>query len=76
LTKLELMIDDYERRLKEIDEEIKESEALNNEDFNPMDASGGNFDDAYRLGIDHGDIFARYEEIYEFVKRLKEFDTV
>jgi len=76
LTKLELMIDDYERRLREIDKEIEASESLNNEGFDPMDASGGNFDDAYKLGINHGDIFARYEEIHEFVKRLKEFDTV
>lgn len=26
------------------------------EDFNPCDASGGNFDDAYQMGVDDGRI--------------------
>ena len=31
-----------------------------NEDFNPMDYSGGNFDDCYQLGCSDGEInFAR-----------------
>lgn len=31
-----------------------------NEDFNPSDASGGNFDDAYQIGLEDGEInFAR-----------------
>ena len=31
------------------------------EDFNPMDASGGNFDDAYDMGIDDGEIWLARE---------------
>ena len=31
-----------------------------NEDFNPMDHSGGNFDDCYQMGCEDGEInFAR-----------------
>ena len=31
-----------------------------NEDFNPMDNSGGNFDDCYQMGCEDGEInFAR-----------------
>jgi hypothetical protein len=33
----------------------------NDEDFNPMDASGGNFDDAYNMGISDGEHDARIE---------------
>ena len=27
---------------------------VDDEDFNPMDASGGNFDDAYNMGVEDG----------------------
>lgn len=48
-----------EEQLKELikkqEEVVREiDEWCNNEDFNPMDASGGNFDDAYQLGYEHG----------------------
>lgn len=28
------------------------------DDFNPADYSGGNFDDAYGLGVEHGEVYA------------------
>lgn len=31
------------------------------EDFNPYDYSGGNFDDCYQMGLDHGDSDAARE---------------
>jgi hypothetical protein len=36
-------------------------------DFNAMDASGGNFDDAYDLGMKHGEIMLA-QEILEMLK--------
>jgi hypothetical protein len=39
-----------------------------NEDFNPMDCSGGNFDDAYEMGVEHGYVlFAR--ELLDLISR-------
>lgn len=31
------------------------------DDFNPMDYSGGNFDDCYQMGLDHADADAARE---------------
>lgn len=38
---------------------------LPGEDFNPMDASGGNFDDAYDMGIRHGETMLAQELLGE-----------
>jgi hypothetical protein len=41
--------------IEEVREGIKEiEEVTESDDFNPYDASGGNFDDAYQMGYDHG----------------------
>lgn len=32
-----------------------------NEDFNPQDYSGGNFNDCYQMGIEHADVDAALE---------------
>lgn len=37
------------------------------DDFNPNDASGGNFDDAYQLGCDDGELIA-WRDILEMIK--------
>lgn len=37
---------------------IQVAEDNEDEDFNPMDYSGGNFDDAYSMGVDAGEVFA------------------
>lgn len=42
--------------LKKLKELAAKEVAGNDEDFNAMDASGGNFDDAYELGRDDGKI--------------------
>jgi len=36
------------------------------EDFNPCDWSGGNFDDAYNMGVDDGEIHFAREILAEF----------
>lgn len=35
--------------------------SLPDDDWNPMDASGGNFDDAYDMGIRHGETMLAQE---------------
>ena len=56
-------------KLKKILEELsKKNCALDDEDFNVMDWSGGNFDDAWQLGFNDGQIsLAR-----ELLKMMKE----
>lgn len=43
-----------EQLMKQAQENIEEIEEITGEDFNACDASGGNFDDAYELGYEHG----------------------
>jgi hypothetical protein len=44
-----------------INKYAEETLSSDNEDFNPQDYSGGNFDNAFNLGIDEGyRMFARY----------------
>lgn len=53
-----------DKRMKaRIDELIERYEALSedinwryDDEFNPYDASGGNFDDAYYMGVEHGEV--------------------
>jgi hypothetical protein len=45
--------------IETLEEEAKEIEEMYEEEYNPMDWSGGNFDDAYSLGIEHGEIFGK-----------------
>lgn len=40
--------------LNKIKSYAEEDSAYDDEDFNPMEWSGGNFDDAFSLGVDEG----------------------
>jgi flagellar biosynthesis/type III secretory pathway protein FliH len=51
--------------MKQVQENIEEIEEVTNEDFNACDASGGNFDDAYELGHDHGFQYGRRSVLNE-----------
>jgi hypothetical protein len=53
------------------EEETAEIEERMEEEFNPMDWSGGNFDDAYNLGEEAGEAFAKYE-VMTRIKRIIE----
>lgn len=48
-----------EKELAILEAEAEEINEWLGDDFNPCDASGGNFDDAYYLGDEHGDTFGR-----------------
>lgn len=69
--KLTQVIKELEQRLKSLSEEVDENDEWKGEDFNPMDASGGNFDDAYSLGEEHGEAYGRYAELSNAIKSLK-----
>jgi len=69
--KLDELIRLYEGRIEALQESIDEIDEIYGDDFNASDASGGNFDDAYELGDEHGSIYAEYEAINQFIKDLK-----
>jgi hypothetical protein len=48
LEKIKELIAEHEADQEEIDDWMED-------DFNPMDASGGNFDDCYFMGVEHGE---------------------
>jgi hypothetical protein len=68
------IINIIEEKIKNLQKEIDEINELFDEDFDPQDWSGGNFDDCYDLGYGHGKKFGRmaaYKEILEFLLKNK-----
>lgn len=68
-----------EARLAEAEAEFAELETVfgaGMQDFEAMDASGGNFDDAYSTGTDHGETFRDLSLLPEIIALLKEDDEV
>ncbi|GAB6989568.1 hypothetical protein [Paenibacillus pini] len=60
------IIDSIRIKIEALQEYIDEINEQIEEDFDPMDWSGGNFDDCYELGYSHGRKFGRmtaYKEI-------------
>lgn len=39
--------------------------------FNPQDASGGNFDDCYQMGFEHGEKYAKLEALQDNLNILE-----
>lgn len=64
-----------EARLAEAKAEYAELETVygeNLEELDPQDASGGNFDDAYYTGTEHGETFRDLALLPEIIALLKE----
>jgi hypothetical protein len=57
------LIEKYEAEFDSID-------WRNEEDFNPCDSSGGNFDDAYYMGTEHGEVVGSLTILYALQKEL------
>lgn len=71
--KLTQVITDLTAQLESVNGSIEEyDEMYGEEGVDAMDASGGNFDDAYSLGLEHGEMFERSSVLYDVIKRLKE----
>jgi len=52
--------------------EYEEMYGENWEDFNACDASGGNFDDAYELGMEHGETYGKLSLLRELLEILED----
>jgi hypothetical protein len=68
LTKINSYIDEQLALLKA---EIEEYEQRYEEDFNPMDWSGGNFDDAYYMGIEEGKVYGEFAALSKIKQMLE-----
>lgn len=67
-----------EARLAEAKAEYAELETVYGEDLedlDPRDVSGGNFDDAYETGTEHGATFRDLSLLPEIIALLKEEDA-
>lgn len=69
--KLEKIIEQLEETIATKEEAIKEHDETYGEEIDASDVSGGNFDDAYSLGIEHGELFAEYNFAKSILKELK-----
>ena len=58
-----------EKRLPLLVADAEEINEMLDDDFDPQDASGGNFNDAYDMGDEHGDIFGKIS-ILEAIKAI------
>ena len=61
------LIDQYQAQVEELEEDFD-----NFEDFSAYEASGGNFDDAYDMGMEHGALYATLSILCEILDKLDE----
>ena len=60
---LELILE----KIEELEEKAREIEEMYEEGYDPSDWSGGNFDDAYQLGMEHGEVFGQLKVLREML---------
>lgn len=73
------MIEEIKKLIEQYEEEVAENQEIwgeDMEDFNPMDASGGNFDDCYYMGLEHGQTEGKLEILYMVLKKLEKQSNV
>lgn len=69
------MIELIKMQIANLEAEIEELEEIFGEglcELDAMDASGGNFDDAYEMGSEHGEIYGKLSVLYDVLKMLEE----
>lgn len=72
MDKLEEIKEYVLKRFEVVDAETDEiNERVESDDWCPMDASGGNFNDAYDMGRDHGESFGEYK-VLAVIKEILE----
>lgn len=69
---LEQLIREIDYKIELLEGSIEEFEEMYGDDFNASDASGGNFDDAYDLGYEHGELFQEYHMLKKFKRQLED----
>jgi hypothetical protein len=67
MTNINEIIATLQSRLESVNGSIKEIDEMKEDEFNPSDWSGGNFDDAYFIGEEHGDCYATSNLLSEFI---------
>lgn len=74
--KIDNLLTELESRLSLLNCSIEEFDEIWGEDgyVDAMDASGGNFDDAYDLGYSHGEMFAESALLKDIIAKLKEIN--
>lgn len=72
MEKLFELISILENKLELLKGDIEEHDEMYGDFVDPMDASGGNFDDAYELGFEHGEMFKEYNLMKGILKSLNE----
>lgn len=70
--KIEELINKYSSIYNKQQETVEEIKELYEESYDPCDWSGGNFDDAYDIGLSHGDSFAKVKMIEGFISELED----
>lgn len=65
------LIAELKERLAVLGEKIDERNEWHGDDFNPCDASGGNFDDAYYMGVEDGETDGEYHTISKILAKLE-----
>ncbi|UUV46249.1 hypothetical protein [Bacillus phage vB_BanS-Thrax2] len=68
---LEQLIKEIDYKIELLEGSIEEYKEMYGDDLNASDASGGNFDDAYELGYEHGELFKEYYMLKKFKKQLE-----
>lgn len=68
---VEQLIKEVNDRIELLEGDIEEYNEVYGENFYAIDASGGNFDDAYELGYEHGELFKEYHMLKKFKKQLE-----
>jgi hypothetical protein len=66
------MIEEIKKRIEVLEAEMQEVEEWMEEDFNPSDASGGNFDDCYFMGVEHGQTEGELKALRKILKQLED----
>ena len=65
------MIEKIKELLAKYEAEAEAFEEEMGDDFNACDASGGNFDDAYYMGTEHGQTYGKIEVLYDLLEEAE-----
>ncbi|MDS7057108.1 hypothetical protein NXG04_07400 [Klebsiella pneumoniae] len=68
---MDKLIELIEKRIAVLEPQEEENNAMIEEDFNPQDWSGGNFDDCYFMGVKDGAISGELEALYRVLGELQ-----
>ncbi|QIW89827.1 hypothetical protein PQE71_gp145 [Bacillus phage Izhevsk] len=68
---MDKLIELIEKRIAILEPQEEENNAMIEEDFNPADWSGGNFDDCYFMGVKDGAISGELEALYRVLGELQ-----